>query len=81
MEIGVRSVFDTPTVERSVAQIEEAMKAGEKLEAPPPGQSRREAEHDCRCRSRSRDCGSLIRLKPGNPVYNIPVSVRLEGGA
>src|SRR5262249_40400179 len=35
VEVGVRSIFETPTAEGLASGIEEAMRVGEKMEAPP----------------------------------------------
>ena len=63
VELGVRSVFEKPTAEGLSRKIEEAMRAGKKDEAPPLVRVSREAE-SCRCRSRSRDCGSSTSWIP-----------------
>ena len=44
VEIGVRSIFEEPTVEGLANRIEEAMRAGEKDEAPPLVRAPREGQ-------------------------------------
>ena len=84
VEIEVRSIFEKATIEGLGRRIEEAMRAGEKDQAPPLIKVGRESQSG----------GSLLRLPlsfaqqrlwfidqldPGNAAYNIPSAVRMEG--
>jgi len=77
VEIGVRSVFDAPTAEGLARNIEEAKRAGEKVEAPPL--VRVERGERLPLSFAQQRLWFVERLDPGNAVYNIPGAVRLEG--
>src|SRR5262249_35747114 len=78
IEIGVRSVFDKRTAEGLARKIEEAMKAGEKDEAPPLVRVSREGILPLSFAQQR--LWFIDQLDPGKAVYNIPGAVRLEGG-
>ena len=65
VDLGVRSVFEKPTAEDLSRKIEESLRAGRRM------RRRRWSEYpesrDCRCRSRSRDCGSSTSWIPAAP--------------
>jgi amino acid adenylation domain-containing protein len=80
VEIGVKSVFEEPTAGGLGRKIEEAMKAGEKDEAPPLVRVEREGQGDVRLplSFAQQRLWFIDRLEPGNTAYNIPGAVRLE---
>jgi amino acid adenylation domain-containing protein len=77
VEIGLRSVFEKPTAEGLGRAVEEKMKAGEKLEAPPLVRVSR-AERAPLSFAQQR-LWFIDQLYPGSAVYNIPGAVMLEG--
>jgi len=77
VEIGVRSIFEEPTVEGLGRRIEEAMRAGEKDEAPPLVRVSRSERLPLSFAQQR--LWFLDQLAPNNPFYNIPGAVRLEG--
>jgi len=81
VEIGVRSIFEEPAVEGLARRIEEAIKAGEKEEAPPLIKASRERQSGARfpLSFAQQRLWFLDRLAPKNPIYNIPGAVMLEG--
>jgi len=81
VEIGVRSVFEEPTVEGLAGRIERAMRAREKDEAPPLVRVKREAQGDVRLplSFAQQRLWFIDRLEPGSSAYNVPGAVRLEG--
>jgi len=81
VEIGVRSVFEEGTVEGLARKIEEAMRAGEKVETPPLAPVERESERGRRAplSFAQQRLWFTEQLEPGNTLYNIPGGVRLEG--
>src|SRR5262249_6582940 len=81
VEIGVRSVFEAATVEGLAGRIEEALRSGEKTEAPPLVRASRERQEGARppLSFAQQRLWFIDQLEPGNAVYNIPAAVRLEG--
>jgi amino acid adenylation domain-containing protein len=81
VEIGVRNIFEEPTVEGLAGRIEEAMKAGEKDKAPPLVRVERESQGSVRLplSFAQQRLWFIDQLDPGNTTYNIPGGVRLEG--
>ena len=77
VEINVISIFEKPTVEGLARRIEEAIKAGEKVEAPPLVRAARNGMLPLSFAQRR--LWFIDQLNPGNAVYNIPGAVRLEG--
>ena len=77
VEVGVRSVFEKPTVEGLARKMEEAIGAGEKDEAPPLVKASREGRLPLSFAQQR--LWFIDQLEPGNAVYNCPVAVRLEG--
>src|SRR5262249_48359070 len=80
IEIGVKSVFEGPTVEGLARKIEEAMRAGEKMEVPPLVRVERESQGSARLplSFAQQRLGFIDQLEPGNALYSIPGAVRLE---
>jgi amino acid adenylation domain-containing protein len=77
VEIGVRSVFEAATVEGLADRIEQAMRGGEKAEAPPLIRvSRGERLPLSFAQQR---LWFLDQLSPNNPFYNISGAMKLEG--
>src|SRR5262249_25557161 len=77
VEVGVRSVFEKPTVESVASKMEEAIGAGEKDEAPPLVKASREGRLPLSFAQQR--LWFIDQLEPGNTVYNCPGVVRLEG--
>src|SRR5262249_14175160 len=77
VEVGVRSVFEKPTVEALARKMEEAIGAGEKDEAPPLVRASREGRLPLSFAQQR--LWFIDQLEPGNTVYNCPGAVRLEG--
>ena len=77
VEIGVRSIFEEPAVEGLARRIEEAMRAGERDEAPPLVRVSREGRLPLSYAQQR--LWFIDQLEPGNAIYNIPGAVRLEG--
>ena len=71
VEIGVRSIFEEPTVEGLASRIEEAMRAGEKDEAPPLVRVSREAERLPLSFAQQR-LWFIDQLEPGNAALQHP---------
>ncbi|MBO0784029.1 MAG: amino acid adenylation domain-containing protein, partial [Ktedonobacteraceae bacterium] len=77
VEVGVKSIFEEPTVAGLARRIEEAMKAGEKDEAPPLV---RESRDEWLPLSFAQQRLWFIdQLNPGSAAYNMPGALRLEG--
>jgi hypothetical protein len=77
MEIGVRSVFEHPTVEGLAGRIEAMLRTVEKDDAPPLIRVSRGQRLPLSF-SQQR-LWFIEQLDPGNAVYNIPGAVRLAG--
>jgi amino acid adenylation domain-containing protein len=80
-EIGVRSVFEFPTVEGLAGRIEESLKAGEMDVAPPLVRINREGQRGFRLplSFAQQRLWFIDQLEPGSTAYNIPGATRLEG--
>ncbi|MFN6569386.1 amino acid adenylation domain-containing protein, partial [Dendronalium sp. ChiSLP03b] len=77
VELPVRQLFESPTIADLAKDIERVTKAGLELNAPP-----------ITCVARSEELllsfaqqrlWFLAQLEPGNPFYNIPGAIRLQG--
>jgi amino acid adenylation domain-containing protein len=84
VEIEVRSVFENATIEALGRRIEEAMRAGEKDQAPPLVKVERENQRGAPLirlplSFAQQRLWFIDQLDPGNAAYNIPGAVRLEG--
>jgi amino acid adenylation domain-containing protein/non-ribosomal peptide synthase protein (TIGR01720 family) len=77
VEIPLRSVFEEPTVEGLGRRIAEAMRAGEKDEAPPLVRVPRNERLPLSFAQQR--LWFLDQLAPNNPFYNCSRAVRLEG--
>ena len=77
VEVGVRSIFEKPTVEGLASKMEEAIGAGEKDEAPPLVKASREGRLPLSFAQQR--LWFIDQLEPGNTIYNCPGAVRLEG--
>jgi len=80
VEIGVRSLFEEPTVEGLSRKVEEVM-TGVWQEAPPLAKAKREGRGDVRLplSFAQERLWILDRFAPNKSFYNIPCAVRLEG--
>jgi amino acid adenylation domain-containing protein/non-ribosomal peptide synthase protein (TIGR01720 family) len=76
-EIEVRNIFEAPTVEALGRRIEEAIRAGEKREAPPLIRVPRNGRAPLSFAQQR--LWFIEQLKPGDAVYNCSAAVRLEG--
>jgi amino acid adenylation domain-containing protein len=81
VEIGVRSIFEKPTVEGLAGRIEEVMKGGIKESAPPLVKTERDGQGCVRLplSFAQQRLWFLDRLLPGSHLYINPYAVRLEG--
>jgi acyl carrier protein len=81
VEIGVRSIFEEPTVAGLARRIEEALKAGKQSAAPPLTRTRRTGDGAARLplSFAQQRLWFLDQLVPNNPIYNCPLAVKLEG--
>ena len=77
VEIGVRSIFEEPTVEGLARKVEELIRAGERETAPPLVRAPREGRLPLSFAQQR--LWFFDQLAPNNPFYNIPVAARLEG--
>jgi amino acid adenylation domain-containing protein len=81
VEISVRSIFEGPTAGSLARNIEEAMRSGEKTQAPPLAPVGRGGQKGNKfpLSFPQRRLWFIDRLNPDNPVYNLPGAMRLEG--
>jgi amino acid adenylation domain-containing protein/non-ribosomal peptide synthase protein (TIGR01720 family) len=81
LEMGVKSIFEEGTIERLALRVEEAMRAGDRDEAPPLVKVLREGESGRRLplSFAQQRLWFIDQLEPGSPVYNIPGAVWLDG--
>ena len=81
VEVGIRRVFEAPTVKGLAGRIEEAIKAGEKDEAPPLVRVERKGQGELRLplSFAQQRLWFIDQLEPGSAIYNIPGAMRLEG--
>src|SRR5262249_21798132 len=78
--VGVRSIFEEPTVKGLARRIEEAMEAGEEDEAPPLVRVERNGRGEMRLplSFAQQRLWFIDQLEPGSTAYNIQGAVRLE---
>jgi amino acid adenylation domain-containing protein len=76
VELPVRRIFEEPTVSALAERIEAARREG--MGAPPPI-VRGERPEDLPLSHAQRRLWFLDRLDPDNPVYNMPLGLRLSG--
>jgi amino acid adenylation domain-containing protein len=81
VEINVRSIFEGSTAGSLARNIEEAMRSGEKTQAPPLAPVGRGGQKGNMfpLSFPQRRLWFIDRLNPDNPVYNLPGAMRLEG--
>jgi acyl carrier protein len=81
VSIGVRRFFEGATVAGLAAEIEAAMRRGEKNEAPPLVRASRNGHRGARLplSFAQQRLWFLDQLAPNNPFYNFPGAVRLDG--
>ncbi|MDT5296661.1 MAG: hypothetical protein QOJ76_3541, partial [Acidobacteriota bacterium] len=77
VEISLRSLFESPTVEGLAAIVETNLREGAGMEALPI----RRVEHDglLPLSYAQQRLWFIDQLEPGNPAYNMPAAVRLRG--
>jgi amino acid adenylation domain-containing protein len=78
VEIGVKSIFEEPTVERLARKIEEAIRVGKKIEAIPLIRISREEKLPLSFAQQR--LWFLEQLEPGKALYNCTGALRMEGG-
>ena len=81
VEIGVRGIFEEPTVEGLAGKIESAMRSVERDEVPPLVRAEREGQTGVRLplSFAQQRLWFLDQLAPNNSSYNMPGAVKLEG--
>jgi hypothetical protein len=81
VEIELRSIFEEPTAEGLSRKIEEAMRAGEKAQAPPLTRIEREGARGRRypLSFAQQRLWFIDQLNPDSAAYNISGAMRLEG--
>jgi FkbM family methyltransferase len=77
VEIGIRSIFNNPTIEGLARVVEEAMRAGERDAAPPLVRASREERLPLSFAQQR--LWFIDQLEPGSAVYNCPGAVKLTG--
>jgi len=77
VEVPLRALFESPTVEGLAVQVEEARSACEGIVAPPLGAVAREGRLPLSFAQQR--LWFLDRLEPGMSLYNVPLAVRLTG--
>jgi amino acid adenylation domain-containing protein len=77
VEIGVKSIFEEPTVKGLAKRVAEAIRAGGKEEAPPLVRASREERLPLSFAQER--LWFLDQMEPNSPLYNCPAAVRLEG--
>ncbi|HSS47452.1 MAG TPA: amino acid adenylation domain-containing protein, partial [Thermoanaerobaculia bacterium] len=75
LELPVRAVFETPTVEGLASRIERSARGGEEL----PGIGRVSRQEPLSLSFAQQRLWFLDQLEPGSPVYTIPLAVELAG--
>ncbi|HEX2094412.1 MAG TPA: amino acid adenylation domain-containing protein [Longimicrobiaceae bacterium] len=77
VEVPIRALFDAPTVEAMAARVEAALCAGEADGAPPIVPVPR--DRPLPLSFAQQRLWFVEQLDPGDPVYNLPVALRLRG--
>jgi len=77
VEIGVRSIFNDPTIEGLARVIEEASRGGENEPPPPLVKIPREGSFPLSFAQQR--LWFIDQLEPGNAAYNCPVAAKLKG--
>jgi acyl carrier protein len=81
VDVELRNIFEEPTVERLGRRVAEAVKSGEKNDAPPLIRIEREGPGSFRAplSFAQQRLWFLDQLVPNNPFYNCPRAMRLNG--
>ncbi|MCP4657450.1 MAG: amino acid adenylation domain-containing protein, partial [bacterium] len=77
LELPLVSLFEAPTVAGLAARVEERMRAGDELPAPPIHRVPRDG--DLPLSFAQERLWFLDLYEPGSPVYNVPVAYHLTG--
>jgi amino acid adenylation domain-containing protein/FkbM family methyltransferase len=77
VEIGVKSIFEAPTIEDVSARVVEAINEGREHTGPPLVKSHRTGNPPLSFAQQR--MWFLAQMMPNNPFYNLPGAVRLEG--
>jgi amino acid adenylation domain-containing protein len=77
IEIPLRSLFESPTVAQFAERVEDAVRRGQGVDAPPMVPVDRSGELPLSFAQQR--LWFLDQLEPGNAFYNIPTGVRLSG--
>ncbi|HYG61538.1 MAG TPA: condensation domain-containing protein, partial [Thermoanaerobaculia bacterium] len=78
VDVPLRSLFEHPTVAALAERIDAALRGGPGFAAPPMERSPR-GTHPLLLSFAQQRLWFLDRLAPGNPFYNVPVTLRLTG--
>jgi amino acid adenylation domain-containing protein len=78
VEVPLKALFDAPTVAGLARRVDEALRAGAGLDAPPLVPAGRDGGPVPASFAQQR-LWFLDQLDPGSPAYNVPTAVRLTG--
>ena len=78
VELALRAIFETPTVEKLAARIEGERKKTEGIESPPPIK-RASRDEPLPLSFAQQRLWFLDQLQPNHPLYNIPRAIRIRG--
>jgi amino acid adenylation domain-containing protein len=80
VDLPLRELFEAPTLEGFAARVEEALRSGAGLAAPPiVPVARAVRDGDLPLSFAQQRLWFLGQLDPGNPLYNIGIALRIEG--
>jgi amino acid adenylation domain-containing protein len=77
VELPLRALFETPTVSGLGAEIERTLRDDREVQTP--ALARAERDGALPLSFAQQRLWFLDQLEPGNPLYNVPVALRLEG--
>jgi amino acid adenylation domain-containing protein/non-ribosomal peptide synthase protein (TIGR01720 family) len=77
VEVALRTLFEKPTVAAMAEAIEERLRAGRKVEAPPIEPAGRDGSLPLSFAQQR--LWFLDQLEPGSAAYNVPLAMRLTG--
>jgi len=77
LDVPLRTVFESPTLEELASSIEKLLKASQGMMAPPIEAGKRTGSLPLSWAQER--LWFLDQLMPGNPFYNMPAAIRLEG--
>ncbi|MET0646190.1 MAG: amino acid adenylation domain-containing protein [Pyrinomonadaceae bacterium] len=77
VEVALRKLFEGPTVAELAQHIEELLRGGKAIPAPPVVRAPRDGRLPLSFAQQR--LWFIDQLEPANPFYNIPVAVRLSG--